>query len=192
MLAAIKNKIITLFQLFLVFTYIIFEEVIWEGIAKPVYTYVHGLRIMQKVEYKLHAFNAHIILFLFVIIFAVVQFIGLYAGILFMSGQILFGVIVYVSKIPLAAFTFWVFRVTEDKLMTFAWFKWLYEKIMAAIVWLKSCQVYVKTIEKAKELRAKIKGWFEGLKAKYFATESPFIIRVKKLYRRIKAALRRS
>lgn len=192
MFSAIKNRLISLFQLFLVFTYIIFEEVIWEGIAKPIYTYVHGLKVLQKVELKLQQANPLMILFLFILMFILVEVAGIYAGILFVSGQVMMGLALYISKIPITAFTFWLFRVTEDKLMTFAWFKWLYEKIMSAIEWLKGCEVYIKTMEKIKLLRVKIKMWFSVLKEKYFSQESLFVARIKKLYRRIKAALRRS
>lgn len=192
MLSAIKDKIITLFQLFLVFTYIIFEEVIWEGIAKPIFTYVHGLKIVQKVEVVLQRSNRYVILSLFLLMFVLVEAAGIYAGILIVSGQVVLALALYISKIPITAFTFWLFRVTEDKLMQFGWFKWLYEKIMAMIDWIKGCEVYIKTLEKAKSLKASIKTWFSALKAKYFAKESPFVTRIKKLYRRIKAALRRA
>lgn len=191
MLSSIKHRIILLLQLLIVITYLIFEELIWEGIAKPVYAYVHSLRIMQKVETRLQAFNAHIILFLFVVIFAVVQLIGLYAGLLFMSGQILLGMIVYVTKIPLAAFTFWVFRVTEEKLMTFGWFKWVYEKIMALIAWVKSREIYLKTMERLMQVKVKIKKFSGEIKEKYFTQKSPFLEKIKSLYRTMKDSIRR-
>jgi hypothetical protein len=191
MLSSIKHRIILLLQLLIVITYLIFEELIWEGIAKPVYAYVHSLRIMQKVETRLQAFNAHIILFLFVIIFALVQLIGLYAGLLFMSGQILLGMIVYVTKIPLAAFTFWVFRVTEEKLMTFGWFKWVYEKIMASIAWVKSREIYLKTMDRLMQVKVKIKKFSGEIKEKYFTQKSPFMEKIKSLYRTMKDSIRR-
>ena len=50
MLSAIKNRFILLLQLFLVMIYIIFEELIWEGIAKPIYETIHALKILQKLE----------------------------------------------------------------------------------------------------------------------------------------------
>lgn len=192
MFSTILSRLVTLFQLILVITFIIFEEVIWEGIAKPIYTYVHGLKVLQKVEARLQQANPLMILFLFILMFILVEVAGIYAGILFVSGQVFMGLVLYISKIPITAFTFWLFRVTEEKLMTFGWFKWLYEKLMAAIEWLKSCEVYIKTIEKIKQLKTTIKQWFHELKTKYFSKESPFVTRVKALYRAIKAALRRS
>ena len=186
MLTAFKNKLTSLLQLILVIIYIIFEELIWEGIAKPIYEAIHSLKILQTVEAKLQHVNPSVILVIFVLLLATVEAFGIYAGMLFVSGQVLFGLSLYLTKIPIAAFTFWLFRVTEDKLMQFGWFKWLYEKIMASITWLKSREVYISTMQRLKELKVLLKKW----KEKYFAKESPFIMKLKKLYKNVKASLK--
>jgi len=191
MLTTIKNKFTSLLQLILVMVYIIFEEIIWEGVAKPIYEAIHSLKILQKIERKLQNVNPSIILGIFIILLLVVEAFGIYAGILFVSGQVWLGLSLYISKIPIAAFTFWLFRVTEDKLMTFAWFKWLYMKIMTGISWLKSREIYLKTMERLKVLKARIKKSLNVFKEKYFAKEGPFIQKVKRLYQTIKASLKR-
>jgi len=191
MLHIIKNKLISLLQLILVLIYIIFEELIWEGLAKPIYEAIHRLKILEKVEEKLQHVNAYFILVIFVVLLLTVEIFGIYAGMLFVSGQVLLGLGLYISKIPIAAFTFWLFRVTEDKLMTFAWFKWLYEKMMVAIDWLKSREMYVQTMERLTQVKASIKKSVQGLKAEYFSGESPFLTKVKKLYKTIKASLKK-
>lgn len=191
MLLAIKNRLISLFQLLLVIIYIIFEELIWEGIAKPIYLYVHSLEILQKVESRLEKSNRYVILSLFLLMFVLVEVAGIYAGILFVGGQILFGLLLYISKIPITAFTFWLFRVTEEKLMSFDWFKWLYEKMMAGIEWLKSREMYIKTMERLKVLKVSIKEWFKSFKEKYFAHRSPFMEKLKRLYVTLKDSLKK-
>ncbi len=191
MLNTLKHKLITLLQLILVITYIVFEELIWEGIAYPVYRYVHSLKILQKVEEKLHSVNAYVILVLFVVMLASVEALGLYAGYLFVSGNAAIGLSIYLTKIPIAAFTFWMFRVTEDKLMQFGWFKWIYEKIMALIDWLKSLEIYHSTMQKLKTTKEKIKQFFRAIKKKYFSKESTFVARMKRLYNSIKQTLKR-
>lgn len=191
MLSAIKNRLISLLQLLLVIIYIIFEELIWEGIAKPIYETIHGLKILQKIEVKLQHVNASVILVLFVILLSIVEAAGIYAGMLFISGQVMFGLVLYISKIPIAAFTFWLFRVTEDKLMQFGWFKWLYDWIMRAIEWLKTREMYIKTMKRLGEMKTSIKQTFKSLKEKYFANESPFITKIKNLYKSIKTLLKK-
>ena len=185
MLATIKHKLISLFQLILVLIYIIFEELIWEGIAYPIYQYVHSLKILQKVEVALHGVNRYVILVIFVLMLASVEAFGLYAGYLFVSGNILLGLSIYLGKIPIAAFTFWMFRVTEDKLMKFAWFKWIYDLVIQLINWLKSLDIYISTMVRLKILKEKIKAF----RTRHFSKESPFVRKIKRLYITIKTSL---
>ncbi len=189
MLSAIKNRFTSLLQLILVIIYIIFEELIWEGIAKPIYEFVHSLKILQKVEVKLHNVNATVILLIFVTLLAVVELAGIYSGVLFVSGQVLLGVSLYLSKIPITAFTFYFFKITEDKLMQFGWFKWLYDWIMRGIDWVKSCKAYIKMIEKLAIVKVSIKRKIQSLKQKYFTKNSFFMTKLKYLYRTIREVL---
>lgn len=191
MLITIKNKLITLLQLLLVFIYILFEELIWEGIAKPIYEAIHSLKILQKLEAKLQTVNASVILGIFVLLLTIVEVFGIYAGVLFVSGQVILGLGLYIAKIPVAAFTFWLFRVTEDKLMQFAWFKWLYEKLLSWIEWLKSKDIYKDTMEKLKSIKEAIKRFISNFKEKYFSQEGAFTIKIKALYRSIKTSFKK-
>jgi len=186
-LSSIKNRLISIIQLILVFIYIIFEEIIWEGIAKPIYEAIHSLAILQKLELKLQDANPSFILFLFVMLLVVVEGAGIYAGMLFVSGQMVFGMALYISKIPIAAFTFWLFRVTEDKLMQFGWFKWMYDFIMRGIDWLKSSAIHKSTMA----YLASMKLWFKEFKARHFGGSSPFVQKLKKIYTSLKNALKR-
>ena len=187
MLSAIKNRLTSLFQLLIVIIYIIFEELIWEGVAKPIYETIHALKILQRIEAKLQNVSASVILVIFIVLLAIVEAFGIYAGVLFVSGQVMLGLVLYISKIPVAAFTFWLFRVTEDKLMQFGWFKWMYDWIMKGIDWIKSSEIHQKTIAYLVQMKTRIK----GLKEKYFANKSPFMEKMKRLYRTLKESLRK-
>jgi len=189
MLSVIKHRLISLLQLLLVITYIIFEELIWEGIAKPIYEAIHALKMLQKVEVKLQRTNPSVILVIFVVLLSIVEAFGIYAGMLFVSGQVLLGTSLYIAKIPIAAFTFWLFRVTEDKLMQFGWFKWMYDWIMKAIDWLKSREIHKRTMERLIQVKISIKVHIKAFKEKYFASKSPFIEKMKRLYKTVKDAL---
>jgi membrane-bound ClpP family serine protease len=191
MFTTIKNKFISLLQLLLVIVYIIFEELIWEGVAKPIYEAIHSLQILQKIEKKLQTVNASVILFIFVLLLSLVEVFGIYAGILFVSGQVMLGLGLYIAKIPIAAFTFWLFRITEDKLMQFAWFKWLYDKLISGIVWLKSREIYAETMSKLKVIKEAIKRFIKAFKEKYFSKEGGFTDKLKALYQNIKASLKK-
>ena len=185
MLSTIKHKIISLLQLILVLIYIIFEELIWEGIAYPIYTYVHSLKLLQKVEEKLHSVNRYVILVIFVVMLVAVEAFGFYAGYLFVSGQVVLGLSIYLAKIPIAAFTFWMFRATEDKLMKFGWFKWIYDLVVQFIDWLKSLDIYIRTMVRVKRMKEKIKAF----RIKHFSKESSFVTKIKHIYASIKTSL---
>ena len=189
MLLKIKNRIISLLQLLLVLIFIIFEELIWEGIAKPIYDAVHSLKILQKIEVKLQRVNPFVILVFFVVLLAVVETFGIYAGMLFLSGRVIMGLSLYLMKIPIAAFTFWLFRATEEKLMQFGWFKWIYERIMQGIDWLKSLQIYKDTMVRLQKLKETLKRFRNKVKERYFKEESPLVKKLKKYYRHLKDSL---
>lgn len=187
MFSDIKDRFISLLQILIVMTYIIFEELIWEGIAKPIYETIHALKILQKMEAKLYSVSSSAVLLIFIVLLVVVEVFGIYAAILFVSGHVLLGTTLYISKIPIAAFTFWLFRITEDKLMEFGWFKWIYDWIMKAIDWVKSSEIHKKTMERLMQVKIGIKAF----KEKYFADKSPFTEKIKHLYMTVKNSLRK-
>ena len=189
MLNRLKRKLITFIQLILVLLFILFEEIIWEGIAEPIYKWVHGLKLLQTIEGWLQKVNATVILVIFVVMLVSVELLGIYAGVLFVSGKPLLGATLYATKIPIAAFTFWMFHVTESKLMQFGWFAWLYEKMMAGIAWLKSLESYQQTMARLKKTKERLKAWLTKIKMRYFAKESPFVRQLKRLYQAMKRAL---
>lgn len=191
MLSMLKYKLTLLLQLILVIIYIIFEELIWEGVAKPIYEFIHSLKVLQKVETILHSLNGYVILVVFVILLGIVEALGIYAGVLFVSGKMWHGMTLYLAKVPIAAFTFWIFRITEDKLMQFGWFKWMYDQIMKAIDWLKSCEMYIKTMDRLILIKTSIKKGIKSFKEKYFSKTSPFIEKMKHLYSTVKDSLKK-
>ena len=111
------KKILNIFLTILVFTYIIFEELIWDRLAKPIFSYISNLELFRDLEPKILALNSYLILFIFLIPFIIVELLGVYAGILFVSGNIVLGIVLYISKIPIAVVIFWFFNVAKDRLL---------------------------------------------------------------------------
>jgi len=187
---SILHKLSILIQLPLVIIFILFEEVIWEGIAQPIYNKFRSLRVLQKIETKLQVTHRSVILFSFIIIFVIVEAAGIFAGILFVQGQILLGLGLYITKIPIAAFTFWLFKVSKEKLLSYGWFDWIYTKIMTLFEWLKSLEIYQSTMQNVRKVKEIIKTKFRAFKEKYFAEESAFTKRFKRLYIHMKKLFR--
>jgi len=180
-----------LVQLVLVVIFIVFEEIIWEGFAKPIYIFIHELHILQKLQTKLQSINRYVILVLFVLLLVGVELAGITAGIMAVKGMVISAMLLYALKIPIAAFTFWLFRATEEKLLSFAWFKYLYEKVLALFAWIKSREIYKRTIEGTKRLKLQIKTFVKTFKQNYLSGENRLSRRFMRLYYLVKQMIRR-
>jgi len=183
------RKFITLIQYILVLLFILFEELIWEGIAEPVYGYIHSLRILQRLERVILRINRYLILVIFVGLFGAVELAGITAGVMLVNGLALYGLALYALKIPIAAFTFWLFRVSREKLLSFGWFRWSYEKILAFMTWLKALPIYRDTMEKLRRLKKSLKESIAALKRLFGKKRSDWSKRFARLYLKIRNAI---
>ncbi len=183
-LKKLLDRLVLLIQLILVVIFIVFEEVIWEGIAQPIYRYIHELHILQALEAKLKQLNRYVLLVLFLILFVGVEGAGLLAGVMLVRGMVVTATLLYGAKIPIAAFVFWMFHATESTLLSFDWFRWAYEKVLAFFDWIKEREIY----REARAMFREVKGSFRVFKEKYFSGENTLAKRFKRLYRVVKRA----
>jgi len=181
-LQKIAQRLLFAVQFILVFLFILFEEIIWEGIAKPIYKKIESLRILQKLEENIIYANRSLVLVVFVVLLLGVEGVGFLAGLFFVQGKVLLGLLLYIAKIPIAAFTFWLFKVSRIKLLSFDWFAWSYKKLMVAIAWLKNLDIYKKTMTYMFDLKFKVKEKWRVIKVKYFSKESTFVTELKSFY----------
>lgn len=154
-----KQRVAHLLLTIVVFTYIVFEELVWETIARPIYDYIHSLGLLRKLEERLRHLHPWLLLGIFLLIFAGVELLGVMAGLLFVSGHFVTGAMLYTGKIPVTAFAFWLFRVSEDKLLRIRWFSMAYNFVMEKIAWLKNSEIYRTIKSKTARIKAKIKLW---------------------------------
>jgi hypothetical protein len=159
MLKALYRKTLNAALTLLVLVYLILDELIWERIAEPIYEFIHSLKILHKVELAIIGLNRYALLILFLFLFAAVEGLGVVAIGLFAQGLIIPAIILYAGKIPIAAFTFWVFKIAQEKLLTFAWFKHCYELLLSVLHKIKNSTIYLNI--KAKTINIKI--WFKAL-----------------------------
>ncbi len=180
------KKLIHLALSFIIFTYIIFEEIIWENIAKPIYTYLHSLKIIQKVELFIHNQHRLMLLTFFVIIFTIFEFLGFAAVAFLAKGDIYSGLFLYICKIPVGIVTFWLFRISKDKLITYHWFKITYNFVIKVIDKIKKSQIYQNIKSKTHHMKAYLKEKVKIFKTKYLQKNSNIKIKIKKIYQSIK------
>ncbi len=163
--------------------YIIYEELIWERFAQPIFRYIQSLNLLKKLELYLQNVHGALILIVFLVLFAITEVLGIYAGVLLLEGKVLAWFFLYVGKVPVAAFTFWLFRVTKPKLMAFDWFKKAYESVMCFIDWLKTTEIYIDIKTKSANLK-------KYLKKNYMGEGDSIKSRAAKIYRRLKIRIK--
>ncbi len=173
------QKIVNIFLTILVFIYIIFEELIWDRLAKPIFSYISDLELFRDLEPKILALNSYLILFIFLIPFIIVELLGIYAGILFVSGNILLGIVLYLSKIPVAVVIFWFFNITKDILLQFRWLNFIYKNLILIIDKIKHSKIYLMIQNKTSLIKYEIKKIF-------FTSKSDFKQEIVEIYKFLK------
>ena len=173
------QKIVNIFLTILVFIYIIFEELIWDRLAKPIFSYISDLELFKDLEPKILALNSYLILFIFLIPFIIVELLGIYAGILFVSGNILLGIVLYLSKIPVAVVIFWFFNITKDILLQFRWLNFIYKNLILIIDKIKHSKIYVMIQDKTSMIKDEIKKIF-------FTSKTDFKQEIVEIYKFLK------
>ncbi|MGJ0515577.1 MAG: hypothetical protein ACR65O_07500 [Methylomicrobium sp.] len=141
----------------LVAVYILLEDLVWENIAEPIYRFIHGLAILQKPEEFIRGLDRHVLLGVFLVLFVQVELMGLFALQLIGTGKVVAGTMLYAGKIPVAAFTLWLFRVSKEKLMTFGWFERSYELILLIIEKIKLSAIHQRIAARFKQVKAWLK-----------------------------------
>ena len=162
----------------LVIGYILFEELVWNIFAKPVYQYFKSLIAIEPLKMTFLEMNRFLLLAVFIFILLIAESAGLLAGFYFIEGYIFTGILVYLLKIPVAAFTFWLFELTKPQLMTFYWLKTAYEWVMYIIDKLLSSAIHVYINARIMAIRLKLK----QLLHQYFG-EAGFLASVKSHYK---------
>ena len=168
---------------FFVLIYIIYEELIWERLAQPIFRYIQSLKLLQALEHYLKNVHGVVILIAFIILFGITELQGVYAGILLLKGKPVLWILLYAGKIPIAAFTFWLFRVSKPKLMAFPWFKKTYELLIRGIDWVQHTETYINIKTKA----ARLKKYF---KKNYLREGDSTRQKIKRIYRRLRIRIK--
>lgn len=155
------KRILTFPLYLLIFIYIIFEELIWERIAKPITKYIHSFKIFQSIEVLILKLHVYIILVLFLVLLAIAEVLGIMAFALIGKGLVASGVILYISKIPLVSLTFWLFKISKDNLLTIKWFNSIYTMIIKILDMINGSKYYVNTMEIVHNIKVFIKDFYK-------------------------------
>lgn len=148
----------------LILLFILFEDLIWNRIAKPIASFfikIDAFKILAKI---ITALNKYVVLIIFLAIFIYSEFLTPISLGLIGNGMIIQGILVYLAKIPLASFSFWIFRLTEDELRTIKWFDYLYSKLQQFIAFVKNTKYFKNVKEFYLNAKEKMKDFFKSEK----------------------------
>lgn len=157
MMTSILKKLRDLMLAFWVLLYVIFEELVWDLVAKPIFGYLRDLKLLHAVENKVLALNPLTLLILFLVLFIQVEGLGILALSLMAQGKAVLGIALYMAKLPIAAFTFWLFRISKETLMTFSWFKYSYGAMERLIDSIKASRFHQGIVAKVSQLKQWLK-----------------------------------
>ncbi len=152
-----NNKIINFFKIILIIIYIILEEIIWNLFVVKIRAFVLKFNIVQKSKEIILKQNRYVVLMIFLLPFLIAESIDIVSVIALAQGFIVLGVAIYILKIVIASFSFWIFSFAKDILTSFSWFNYSYKLISHAIAYLNSTAIYKLTTAKIKEIKHKLK-----------------------------------
>ncbi len=152
-----NNKIINFFKIILIIIYIILEEIIWNLFVVKIRAFVLKFNIVQKSKEIILKQNRYVVLMIFLLPFLIAESIDIISVIALAQGFIVLGVAIYILKIVIASFSFWIFSFAKDILTSFSWFNYSYKLISRAISYLNSTTIYKLTTAKIKEIKHKLK-----------------------------------
>ena len=167
MIKKLFNKIITLIQSILILIYMVFEELVWERFAKPLYRYVKHLRLFLRLEIILKSANRYIILFLFLLPFIVGELLGAVSAVLAVKGLVVLAIALYIFKLLIATFAFWLFNIQKEKLLSFTIVNYSYQKIMQFATWIKTTAVFISVKEKITTIKELIRKMIIKIRMKF-------------------------
>lgn len=174
------KKIYQIPAYFLVLLFIFFEDIIWDKLAKPIAEFFKTLSIFSFVEKLIVSLNKYVVLSLFLVIFIFAEYLTPVSLSLISDGQVLLGGFVYLLKIPSASLAFWIFRITEEELLSIGWFNNIYQKLQAFISYVKNTSYFINAKEFYLRVKTRVKEFFKKEKELFF------IAFLKRVYKRQK------
>ena len=162
------KKIYRFFIYILLFTYYLFEEIVWNNFARPIYRYIKYLRVFEAIDNFLSRQNRYVVLLFFILPFVVGELFGILSPIVLVAGFPILAIALYALKLLIASLAFWVFNNHKATLLSFSIINYLYKKIMALIDIIKNSYIYQNMLEKLHLLKHFLKKRFIQIKD-YFA-----------------------
>lgn len=166
MFTKLLKKLLLALQIFFVSLYIIFEELIWDRFAEPIYKFIKSLALFEKLETLLNKTNKYIVLIIFILSFVIGEVIGVVSPLIALKGYVVLGVIFYGLKLVVVAFAFWLFNTQKEKLLRFWIIRVSYKRIIQFTQYIKNSYVFKLIKERAIIIKSYLKKIYKQFKHK--------------------------
>jgi len=158
------QKLFFYIQTILILFFLIFEELTWERFAKPIFRYIKYLKPFEKLEKILNNTNKYIVLILFIVSLLIGECLSLLSPIVLLEGYTLLAIVIYIIKLLITAFAFWIFTTQKNVLLSFDWLAYMYKNIILIVDWIKTTEVYKSVIYTAKRVKVYLKLRYRNFK----------------------------
>ena len=150
------------FETLLVLFYLFFEELVWERLVNPIKSWIEK-HIGRRLKSLLLSLSPTSSLLVFGVSLIVAEGFGLAAAPVAILIDPVVGALFYLLKVVFAAFAFWFFAQSKEKLLRFGWFAYLYTRTIEVYEWIKSTQLYKRVKSRLQAIRESIKEYIRKL-----------------------------
>ncbi|KAB7882980.1 hypothetical protein GA417_13570, partial [Poseidonibacter ostreae] len=145
----ISNWFFRAIFLSLAFIVIVFWDIFWHLLFKRLFEFLRALKIYEKFKiYINQKANKYFVLFIFISLFLIMEYFGIYSGILAVQGEVLLAILFYIAKFLMVFPVKILYQEGHDKLVKITWFNRRKELFVSALLWFES----TSSFKKAKEL----------------------------------------
>lgn len=130
----------TLYPLAVLF--IIFDDLIYRKIVTGIFSVIKSLGIVQWIDGIIAKQNRYVTLMAFLLCFIMGEGLSMVSIAAAVSGHVIEAVLIYLIKIMLALYAFVILNQQKDKLFSFGWFRYAYDKVVWLVYRIKSSVIY--------------------------------------------------
>jgi hypothetical protein len=173
------KRIITYLKIIGVVFFILFEEILWRKIGKPLHNKIKSLKIIIRFKEWVNNIEHRYSLLMIFLTPVLIDIILSYMFGIAMAHALIFAAIgIYVLKAIASVIMFLIFNIAKKRLTSFTIIKYSYYYILR----IKSSRIFRKTRKYINEIKKE----FYELKNSYFDGDSELFIELSKIYKNIK------
>jgi len=175
------------------FIIIIFWDIFWHMILKHFFIFLRSLKIYEKFSFYIkYKASKYLVLFIFILLFIIMEYLGIYSAVLIASGNLVLAILFYIAKFAMVFPVKILYQEGHEKLVEIPWFLRRQNLLLGFLEWFESTSSFKKAKEvlflvksKVKDLNQNIKELFRRIKNRFKKDKQYRFIFEFKAYRRL-------